>query len=41
MVSTELSEEKVWKELEQWNVQFIEAEKKLREDEEERGLGLN
>ena len=39
MISTELSAEKVWEELQQRNAQFMEAEERSRVDEEERCLG--
>ena len=39
MISTELSADKVLEELQQRNVQFMEAEERLRVDEEERCLG--
>ena len=38
-MSMELSAEKIWEELQQRNAQFMEAEERLRVDEEERCLG--
>ena len=39
VISTELSAEKVWEELQQRNMQFMEAEERLRVGEEGRCLG--